>query len=109
MVALGASLWAWRKGFTPPRALHAIIWKTLIPGAMPGIIAGMRISISTGILTMVASEMIAAQNGLGAFVLLQGSLMRSDYLLAGVVVIASFGLTAGVLLSVLEKFLFRWR
>ena len=87
----------------------SIILKTLIPGAMPGILAGMRISISVGILTMVAAEMIGAQNGLGAFVLLQGNLMRSDQLLAGIVVISILGLIAGLGLSYIEKMLFRWR
>jgi NitT/TauT family transport system permease protein len=69
----------------------------------------MRISVATGLLTVVAAEMIGAQTGVGAFVLLQGSLMRSDLLLAGVVTIAALGLTTGSIISMIETRLFKWR
>lgn len=89
--------------------LRSIIWKAVLPGAMPDIIGGMRISITSALLTMVAAEMIGASTGLGAFVLLQGNLMRSDTLLAGVLVISLLGFFASSLLSLAERILFKWR
>ena len=53
--------------------------------------------------------MIGAQFGIGAFVLMQGQLMQTDNLLAGVVVISLLGLAIGACLSQLEKRLLVWR
>ena len=53
-----------------------IVAKILLPGAMPGILAGFRISASVALLLVVAAEMIGAQQGIGAFVLTAGSLMQ---------------------------------
>src|SRR6185503_11553159 len=50
-----------------------IVWKILLPGAMPGILAGFRITTSIALLLVVAAEMIGAENGIGAFVLSAGN------------------------------------
>ena len=57
-----------------------IVAKILLPGAMPGILAGFRISASVALLLLVAAEMIGAQYGIGAFVLTAGNLMQTDQL-----------------------------
>ncbi len=89
--------------------LSTIIFKTLLPGALPGILAGMRISVSTSLLTVVAAEMIGAERGIGAFVLIQGYLLRSDMLLVGALVMCLLGLIMGGVITFLEKRLLRWR
>lgn len=86
-----------------------IVRKALFPGALPGILGGMRISIAIALLLVVTAEMIGAQTGIGAFVLLQGTILRSDMLLAGVVVISILGLVLGYALSLVEKAVLRWR
>jgi ABC-type nitrate/sulfonate/bicarbonate transport system permease component len=87
----------------------AILAKVVLPGALPSIIAGFRISASTALLLVVAAEMIGAQDGIGAFVLAEGNLMQTDRLMAGVVVLSLLGLGIGTLLSAIEKRLLRWR
>jgi ABC-type nitrate/sulfonate/bicarbonate transport system permease component len=87
----------------------AILAKVVLPGALPSIIAGFRISASTALLLVVAAEMIGAQDGIGAFVLAAGNLMQTDRLMAGVVVLSLLGLAIGGLLSEIEKRLLRWR
>jgi ABC-type nitrate/sulfonate/bicarbonate transport system permease component len=87
----------------------AILAKVVLPGALPNIIAGFRISASTALLLVVAAEMIGAQDGIGAFVLAAGNLMQTDRLMAGVVVLSLLGLAIGGLLSEIEKRLLRWR
>lgn len=87
----------------------AIVAKIVLPGALPSIISGFRISASTALLLVVAAEMIGAQTGIGAFVLSAGNLMQTDQLMAGVAVLSALGLVIGVLLSLLEKRLLRWR
>jgi ABC-type nitrate/sulfonate/bicarbonate transport system permease component len=87
----------------------AVVAKVVLPGALPGIIAGFRISASIALLLVVAAEMIGAQQGIGAFVLSAGNLMQTDQLMAGVAVLSALGLAIGALLSALERRLLRWR
>jgi NitT/TauT family transport system permease protein len=88
---------------------QAIVWKVILPGAMPSILAGFRISASTALLLVVAAEMIGAQTGIGAFVLQAGNLMETDQLLAGVLILSLFGLAIGRGISLLERRYLRWR
>ncbi|TMJ31326.1 MAG: ABC transporter permease [Alphaproteobacteria bacterium] len=86
-----------------------IVAKILLPGAMPGIFAGFRISASVALLLVVAAEMIGAQQGIGAFVLTAGSLMQTDQLLAGVVMLSILGLLVAWGLGMLERAVLKWR
>jgi len=86
-----------------------IIAKILLPGAMPGILAGFRISASVALLLVVAAEMIGAQFGIGAFVLMAGNLMRTDQLMAGVVILSVLGLLIAWGLGMVERSVLRWR
>jgi ABC-type nitrate/sulfonate/bicarbonate transport system permease component len=81
----------------------------ILPAALPSILAGFRISISTALLLVVSAEMIGAQFGIGAFLLAAGNLMQSDQLMAGVVVLSLLGLGLGALLSLVEKAFLKWR
>jgi NitT/TauT family transport system permease protein len=86
-----------------------IVRKIVLPGALPSILAGFRISTATALLLVVAAEMIGAERGIGAFVTTTGNLMRTDQLMAGVAVLSILGLLIGALLTVLERWLLRWR
>jgi taurine transport system permease protein len=86
-----------------------IVAKILLPCAMPGILAGFRISASVALLLVVAAEMIGAQQGIGAFVLTAGSLMQTDQLLAGVVMLSLLGLLIAWGLGMLERAWLKWR
>jgi NitT/TauT family transport system permease protein len=83
--------------------------KIVLPGAMPGILAGFRISTSIALILVVAAEMIGADRGIGAFVLQAGNLMQTDQLLAGVVVLSIFGLIVARVIGLLEARLLAWR
>ncbi|HUK06423.1 MAG TPA: ABC transporter permease [Stellaceae bacterium] len=86
-----------------------IVRKIVLPGALPSILAGFRISTATALLLVVAAEMIGAERGIGAFVTTTGNLMQTDQLMAGVAVLSILGLLIGTLLTVLERWLLRWR
>ncbi len=87
----------------------AIVAKVIVPGALPGILAGFRITASIALILVVAAEMIATRRGIGAFLLEAGNLLRVDQLLAGVAVLSLLGLLIGFALSRLEAWLLRWR
>jgi len=87
----------------------AVLWKVVLPGALPSILAGFRITASIALILLVAAEMIGADYGVGAFILAAGNLMRTDQLVAGVALLSVLGLSIGALLSRLERWLLRWR
>jgi len=87
----------------------SIIYKIILPGALPAILSGFRISASIAIILLVAAEMIGAEFGVGAYILLAGSLMATDQLIAGVALLSMMGLSVGWLISRAEKILLRWR
>jgi NitT/TauT family transport system permease protein len=87
----------------------SIIRKIVLPGAMPTILAGVRISASIGIILLTGAEMIGAQHGIGALVLMAGNLMRIDRLFAAVVLLAALGLAVSALITLAERYLLRWR
>ena len=72
-------------------------------------LAGFRISIAAALLVLVAAEMIGAQYGLGAFLILTGNMMQTDRLMAGVVVVSILGLAMAFVVGSLERRLLRWR
>jgi ABC-type nitrate/sulfonate/bicarbonate transport system permease component len=89
--------------------MKGIIWKIILPSALPGILAGFRISMATALLLVVSAEMIGAQFGVGAFLLTAGNLMQTDDLMAGVVILSILGLSLGAILTMVEKSLLTWR
>jgi NitT/TauT family transport system permease protein len=86
-----------------------IVWKIVVPGAMPGILAGFRITASIALILVVAAEMIGAQYGIGAFILSAGNLMQTDQLLAGVTLLSLLGLAVSAVLGAVERIVLRWR
>src|SRR4051812_8524638 len=86
-----------------------VLRKIVLPGALPGILSGFRITASIALILLVSAEMIGAEHGIGAFVLQAGTLMQTDQLLAGVVILSLLGLAIGTGLTRLEKWLLRWR
>jgi NitT/TauT family transport system permease protein len=87
----------------------SIVRKIIVPGALPAILSGFRISAAIAIVLLVAAEMIAAEFGIGAYILLAGSLMATDQLVAGVAVLSVMGLTFAWAIGKAERFFLRWR
>jgi ABC-type nitrate/sulfonate/bicarbonate transport system permease component len=88
-----------------PLIVRRVIW----PGALPSILAGLRITASVALMLVVSAEMIGAETGIGTFVLQAGNLMQTDQLMAGILMLSLFGLAVGRLISMLEARLLHWR
>ena len=87
----------------------SIVRKIIIPGALPAILSGFRISASIAIVLLVAAEMIGAQYGIGAYILMAGALFATDQLIAGVAMLSVLGLTVGWLIGKAEQYFLNWR
>jgi ABC-type nitrate/sulfonate/bicarbonate transport system permease component len=65
--------------------------KVILPAAMPTILVGLRIAFGTGWAAIIAAELVAAQEGLGFLISDGMEILRSDLVLAGMVVIGVLG------------------
>jgi len=93
-------------------SFNASWWLTMksvvLPSALPVIFAGLRLAAGTSLLLLVAAEMIAAQEGIGALILHYGDLMITDRLMAGVIVLSLLGLIFNLGLQWLEHKAVTW-
>jgi len=85
-----------------------IFRRVMLPGAMPYILAGMRIGIGTAFIVVIVSEMIAVNNGLGYRILEAREFMWSDKIIAGMITIGLLGLAIDVGMNRLNNHLLRW-
>ena len=87
----------------------SIVRKIVLPGAMPGILSGLRISLAIAIILLVAAEMLGAEYGIGAYILEAGSLYDLERLFAGVAILSLLGIGVSALIGAIERYLLRWR
>ncbi len=87
----------------------SIVRKIIIPGALPAILSGFRISAAIAIVLLVAAEMIGAQYGIGAYILTAGAEFAVDKLIAGVALLSVIGLAIAWLIGRAEKYFLDWR
>jgi len=87
----------------------SIVRKIVLPGAMPGILSGLRISLAIAIILLVAAEMLGAEYGIGAYILEAGSLYDLERLFAGVVILSVLGVLVSAGIGLAERHLLNWR
>jgi ABC-type nitrate/sulfonate/bicarbonate transport system permease component len=85
-----------------------LLWQVVLPSAAPYIFTGMRISLAVALIVMVISEMVAASNGIGYFILAaqRGFKVREMY--AGIVALAAIGYGMNRLFLLLEGRILAW-
>jgi len=87
----------------------SIVRKIVLPGALPGILSGMRVSVAIGIILLVAAEMLGAEYGIGAYILQAGSLYDLERLFAGVLILSVLGIVTSWIIGRVEQRMLRWR
>ncbi len=84
------------------------LFRVVLPAALPSIFAGVRIALSIGLVMMVISELIAADNGLGFYILRNQRLFQTANVYAGVLAIGVIGLSLTLALLAIEKRVLGW-
>lgn len=96
------------KAFGANRAF--IVLRIVAPGALPEIVAGMRIGLGVGWMCIVAAEMIGGENvGLGRLMMNYADLLRVDMVIVGMITIGVIGFVTNEVLLLVEQRLFAWR
>jgi len=86
-----------------------LLYKVVIPGSLPYILMGLRLSASNSILILVAAEMIGANAGLGFMIFYMEERYAIPEMYAGIIMLSAIGVLVNYLLVSLEGRLTRWQ
>jgi taurine transport system permease protein len=86
-----------------------VIRHVVLPAAMPEILVGMRVAVGFGWSTLVAAEMVAANDGLGQMVLNASNFLRTDIVVMGIIVIGVVAYMFDLLMRWVEQKLVPWK
>ena len=89
----------WRKLFT----------RVIIPGALPLIFAGLRLSLGVSLIVIVSAEFVAAKAGIGYLIWSSWETLVIENMFVGIIVITVLGVLTTFLLKEVERVLIPWR
>jgi taurine transport system permease protein len=85
-----------------------VMWEVVLPSAVPGIMAGLKMTLAISWACVLSAELIAAQSGLGAMIWMAKEWGNLPLVLVGMVSISLVVLVADILIVQLEYLLFPW-
>jgi sulfonate transport system permease protein len=86
-----------------------LVFHVILPGALPAALVGLRYSLGFAWLSLVVGEQINASSGIGYLVMNARDFLRTDIILAGLIVYAFLGLAADQIVRAMERALLVWR
>lgn len=95
------------------RAYRASGWKlfryVLLPGALPSIMTGLRVSAGMAVIVITAVEFVASNDGLGYLIWNSWQLFQPEKMFVGLIAVSLLGAIATGLIILLEKALLPWK
>ena len=85
-----------------------IFRKVVIPGALPLIFAGLRVSLALSFILLFSTEMINARSGLGFLIRQSESSLRFDLMYVAIVAVAALGYASDQLLLYVRRRVLAW-
>jgi ABC-type nitrate/sulfonate/bicarbonate transport system permease component len=82
--------------------------RVMFPSALPYIIAGLRVGLGVGWTCVIAAELIAATSGLGYMIQLARTMIETEKVMAGMIVIGVIGFIMNSGMLWLERRFVRW-
>ena len=98
-----------RAAYSLGASKRQVLMKVLLPTALPELFTGFRVAMGVSWGTLVAAELVGAQEGLGAMIFAARPFFRLDVVIVGIIVIAVLGVLLDILLRWLESRLIPWR
>jgi len=86
-----------------------MFYHVIIPGALPIIFAGLRLSLGTALIVIIAAEFVAAKYGLGYLIWFSWQTLLTENMFAGLVIIMILGALFTSGLQAIEKWLMPWQ
>jgi ABC-type nitrate/sulfonate/bicarbonate transport system permease component len=86
-----------------------IFRKVVVPGALPLVFAGLRVSLALSFILLFSTEMINARSGLGFLIRQSESSLRFDLMYVGIVAVAVLGYASDQLLLLIRRRTLAWQ
>jgi sulfonate transport system permease protein len=86
----------------------ALLWRIILPGALPSILVGLRYALGIMWLTLIVAETISASSGIGYMTMNAREFMQTDVVLLGIIVYALLGKLADTATRWLERRALAW-
>ena len=86
-----------------------LFWRVIVPMAVPHVLTALRVALGVAWATLVASELIAAQQGLGAVIQDASAFFQLDTIYAGIITIGVIALLMDYLLRRISHRLLSWQ
>ena len=80
-----------------------------LPGALPLIMAGLKLGMGVALIVIVSAEFVGAKSGIGYFIWNSWSIFQVEWMYAGLMVTAILGFLSALLLGALERLLVPWK
>ncbi|MFJ8863131.1 ABC transporter permease [Streptomyces sp. NPDC102451] len=87
----------------------AVVREVVLPGALPSLLAGLRLSMTLSVIALIAAEEINATEGIGYLMSQAQSYARTDILAVCILIYGLLGLAADIVVRLLERVLMPWR
>jgi taurine transport system permease protein len=88
---------------------RAILWDVVLPGAMPMIFTGLRLSLQASWTTLVAAELVGAFFGLGRVLMSAYRDIDPAMIATAMIAVGVLGTAMMKLLAMIERSVLRWR
>jgi ABC-type nitrate/sulfonate/bicarbonate transport system permease component len=98
-------VWSARNLGTRPRAL---LWKVLVPAALPQILNGLQVALPIAFIVMIVSEMLTGSVGLGGYLIQGYRFAVTTTVFAGFFVIGGLGYALLALFAAARRRLLAW-
>jgi sulfonate transport system permease protein len=86
----------------------ALFREVILPGAMPSILVGLRMSLGYMWLFLVVAETISANEGIGYMTMNAREFLQTDVMVLGIAIYALLGKSSDVLAGLLERHCLKW-
>ena len=86
-----------------------MLYHVILPGALPIIFAGLRLSLGTALIVIIAAEFVAAKYGLGYLIWFSWQTLLTENMFAGLVVVMILGILFTSGLQTIERWLMPWQ
>ena len=95
------------QSFSTPRI--QVLYKILVPGALPFIVSGLRLGVGRGLTAVVVGEIFVPNAGVGYLISVAAQTFNTAELFAGVLIFAVAGVLLTAILERVESILAPWR
>ena len=90
---LGASRWK-------------VFYKVFLPATFPEVVDALRITMGWAWTYLTVAEIVAAERGIGSFILISERFLRSDRIIAAIITIGILGLITDTIFSIIHRWAF---